>query len=242
MLRGRGQAAPIIARGNLSHAGRMRSSGRQSRPPRQALVAFPVAVPSCLTTTTHPRPEFRLQSPTSEGPRAEGRAATPRGAPPEVALRLAIGRDGIGLELASPVRLGCARITHLTAFFAGLHFPVDVSGGVARFRHRWSELQRLELEVSVRALGALGGAQATRAGRSADSGRLGGRRALAGGRVRLGAKGRGRSHTGRAPPSSPSIFTCLLRGRTSSSSWRTPAERTSRPRQRPSRSGALRPL
>jgi tetratricopeptide (TPR) repeat protein len=31
-------------------------------------------------------------------------------------------------------------------------FPVDVSGGVARFRHRWSHLERLELELGARAL------------------------------------------------------------------------------------------
>jgi tetratricopeptide (TPR) repeat protein len=34
----------------------------------------------------------------------------------------------------------------------GILFPIDVSGGVARFRHRWSDLQRLELEVRARDL------------------------------------------------------------------------------------------
>ncbi len=48
--------------------------------------------------------------------------------------------------------MACARVTQLTASLPGMRFPVDVSGGVARFRHRWSELQRLELEVGARAL------------------------------------------------------------------------------------------
>jgi cellulose synthase operon protein C len=76
----------------------------------------------------------------------------PRRTPPAVVLRLAIGREGIGLELEGFARVACARVTQLTASLPGMRFPVDVSGGVARFRHRWSELQRLELEVGARAL------------------------------------------------------------------------------------------
>jgi hypothetical protein len=70
----------------------------------------------------------------------------------DVALRLAIGREGIGLELARPARLGCLLVTDLSATLPGVRFPVDVSGGVPRFRHRRGELQRLEVEVGVRAL------------------------------------------------------------------------------------------
>jgi tetratricopeptide (TPR) repeat protein len=70
----------------------------------------------------------------------------------EVELRLAIGREGIGLELARPARLGCITVTDLAATLPGIRFPVDVSGGVARFRHRRGELQRLELEVGARAV------------------------------------------------------------------------------------------
>src|SRR5579883_1989616 len=55
---------------------------------------------------------------------------------PDVALRLAIGRAGVGIELASPTRVGCLTITELTAALPGARFPLDVSGGVARFRHR----------------------------------------------------------------------------------------------------------
>jgi hypothetical protein len=80
--------------------------------------------------------------------------ATPPPPPPDVdvALRLAIGREGIGLELARPARLGCLMVTDLSATLPGVRFPVDVSGGVPRFRHRRGELQRLEVEVGARSL------------------------------------------------------------------------------------------
>jgi tetratricopeptide (TPR) repeat protein len=67
---------------------------------------------------------------------------------------LAIGRNGIGLELARPARLACLTVTELTTTLAGVRFPVDVSGGVPRFRHRRGDLQRLQLELPARALEA----------------------------------------------------------------------------------------
>ncbi len=69
-----------------------------------------------------------------------------------MALRLAIGRAGVGLELARPVKLGPLVVTELAATLPGVRFPVDVSGGVPRFRHRRGELQRLEVELGARAL------------------------------------------------------------------------------------------
>lgn len=101
-----------------------------------------------------PRP---VPSPASSLParkRGTGARRTPPPPPPpgEVALRLAIGRDGIGLELARPARLECLTVTDLAAALPGVRFPVDVSGGVPRFRHRRGELRRLELELGARAL------------------------------------------------------------------------------------------
>jgi tetratricopeptide (TPR) repeat protein len=86
--------------------------------------------------------------------RARKRAGSPPPPPPEseVALRLAIGREGIGIELARPARIDCVTVTDLAATLPGLRFPVDVSGGVPRFRHRRGELQRLELELGARAV------------------------------------------------------------------------------------------
>jgi tetratricopeptide (TPR) repeat protein len=83
-----------------------------------------------------------------------GSSTPPTPPPPDtgVALRLAIGREGIGLELARPARLGCLSVTDLSATLPGIRFPVDVSGGVPRFRHRRGELQRLEVELGARSL------------------------------------------------------------------------------------------
>jgi hypothetical protein len=72
--------------------------------------------------------------------------------PSEVVLRLAIGRDGAGLELAYPALLGCLTVTELTASLPGIRFPLDVSGGVPRFRHRRGALQTLQIEVPAIAL------------------------------------------------------------------------------------------
>jgi tetratricopeptide (TPR) repeat protein len=67
-------------------------------------------------------------------------------------LRLVIGREGVGLELARPVRLECLTVTELSATLSGVRFPVDVSGGVQRFRHRRGRLHTLQVEVGARAL------------------------------------------------------------------------------------------
>ncbi len=69
-----------------------------------------------------------------------------------VELRLAIGREGIGLELANPTQVGCLRVVELRTILPGLQFPLDVSGGVKRFRHRRAELQHLRVEVEARPL------------------------------------------------------------------------------------------
>jgi tetratricopeptide (TPR) repeat protein len=81
--------------------------------------------------------------------RARGgeRASEARGAEERVALRLAIGREGIGLELAGPARVGWLTVAELSVALPGLRFPIDVSGGVARFRHRRGELRQLQIVV-----------------------------------------------------------------------------------------------
>jgi len=67
-----------------------------------------------------------------------------------VELRLAIGRDGLGLELAKPARLACLDVVELVIRLPHVKFPFDVSGGVAKFRHKRGELERLHLEVDAR--------------------------------------------------------------------------------------------
>ncbi len=88
--------------------------------------------------------------------RAEAHAPTKRRAPARdednVALRLAIGRSGVGIELARSAHLGCLLVTELTATLPGMRFPLDVSGGVPKFRHRRGVLQALHVELGGRAL------------------------------------------------------------------------------------------
>ncbi len=76
------------------------------------------------------------------------RSRPPKGNGPPIALRLAIGRDGLGIELAGPARLGSLELTELAVTLPSVRFPVDVSGGVQRFRHRRGVLERLTLEVA----------------------------------------------------------------------------------------------
>jgi tetratricopeptide (TPR) repeat protein len=67
---------------------------------------------------------------------------------PNVELRLSIGRSGIGFELARPAdAFGLATVPTLDLRLPGMRFPLDVSGGVARFRHRRGELVALTVEI-----------------------------------------------------------------------------------------------
>lgn len=68
----------------------------------------------------------------------------------KVALRLAIGRDGLGIELARPVTIGPLTAVELTVRLPHVRFPFDVSGGVAKFRHKRGELDRLAVELDER--------------------------------------------------------------------------------------------
>lgn len=73
---------------------------------------------------------------------------------PSVELRLAIGKDGLGLELARPARLGCVDVTELSVRLPGARFPIDVSGGVSRFRHKRGTLERVVVEIGARGVEA----------------------------------------------------------------------------------------
>ncbi|MGH7283190.1 MAG: hypothetical protein ACRELY_16815, partial [Polyangiaceae bacterium] len=69
-----------------------------------------------------------------------------------VELRLAIGPAGIGLELGKEARIGPLRVTSLGVRLPSAKFPIDVSGGVSRFRHKRGELGELVVEVDVERL------------------------------------------------------------------------------------------
>jgi cellulose synthase operon protein C len=67
-----------------------------------------------------------------------------------LALRLAIGKDGLGIELARGATLGCLDVVELVVRLPRVRFPFDVTGGVAKFRHRRGELERLAIEIDAR--------------------------------------------------------------------------------------------
>lgn len=78
-------------------------------------------------------------------PRAPKRARSqpPKAGDERCSLRLAVTRGGLGLELTSAFSLGPLSVAELAIALTGLSFPVDLSGGVPRFRHRRGVLERL---------------------------------------------------------------------------------------------------
>jgi cellulose synthase operon protein C len=87
-------------------------------------------------------------------------AASAEGARPRVpalppvapGIALAIDKRGVGFALDAPLACGPLRIGLLESTIIGLRFPVDVSGGLARFRHRRSQLHVLQMEAEWAAL------------------------------------------------------------------------------------------
>jgi len=62
-------------------------------------------------------------------------------------LRLALNRGALAIELAEPFLVGPLRLTQMVIRIPGIRFPLDLSGGVARFRHRRGELDSLSVEA-----------------------------------------------------------------------------------------------
>jgi hypothetical protein len=53
------------------------------------------------------------------------------------------------MELDAPFRIGPITVTSLALALPGVRFPLDLSGGVARFRHRRGELTRIVVEAGA---------------------------------------------------------------------------------------------
>lgn len=68
---------------------------------------------------------------------------------PRVPLRLTVTRGALGMELYEPIELGPLSVERLSLTFAGLRFPVDLSGGVPRFRSRRGDLQEVVLRLRL---------------------------------------------------------------------------------------------
>lgn len=84
-------------------------------------------------------PKKRAQARPERSPR------TPSGS--EAGLRLAIGPGGLGLEVEHASETSPVRVLDAHASLPGTRFPIDVSGGVARFRHKRGRLERLVVEI-----------------------------------------------------------------------------------------------
>ena len=76
---------------------------------------------------------------------------------PRVPLRLTVTRGALGMELYEPIEIGPLSVERLSLTFAGLRFPVDLSGGVPRFRSRRGELQELVLRLRLPELARFAG-------------------------------------------------------------------------------------
>jgi tetratricopeptide (TPR) repeat protein len=63
-----------------------------------------------------------------------------------------VSRGTLGIELTAPFALGPIQVTELSLSLPGVRFPVDLSGGVARFRHRRGALSYLAVEAGATAL------------------------------------------------------------------------------------------
>jgi tetratricopeptide (TPR) repeat protein len=97
-------------------------------------------------------PSPRAPASTNPPKARAARGSAPPKKPSELELRLAIARDGLGIELGAPARLGPLDITELAMTLPAVRFPVDVSGGVQRFRHRRGVLERMTFELQADAL------------------------------------------------------------------------------------------
>lgn len=73
--------------------------------------------------------------------------------PTEGSLRLAVSRQGLGLELSQPTPLQAGLlIEEISVSLPHLRFPLDLSGGVPRFRHCRGRLERLVVQLQRSAL------------------------------------------------------------------------------------------
>jgi cellulose synthase operon protein C len=80
-------------------------------------------------------------------PRHEPPGSSGAGPKTGVPLRLAVTRGGLGIEIDRPIDLGVLEVEELFVSLVGLSFPVDLSGGVGRFRHRRGALERIVVGV-----------------------------------------------------------------------------------------------
>jgi tetratricopeptide (TPR) repeat protein len=60
-----------------------------------------------------------------------------------------MSKSGLGIELVEPFAVGPISVVTLSIALPGVRFPIDLSGGVARFRHRRGTLLAMAVEMST---------------------------------------------------------------------------------------------
>nr|PZN24827.1 MAG: hypothetical protein DIU78_11445 [Pseudomonadota bacterium] len=64
-------------------------------------------------------------------------------------MRLSATRGALGFELYEPVDIGPLTIAALELSLPGLKFPIDLSGGVPKFRHRRGDLEHARVRLDL---------------------------------------------------------------------------------------------
>lgn len=72
-----------------------------------------------------------------------------RGGDDDLFLRLALAQGTLGLETTRPVRAGPIELVELQIRLVGVRFPVDLSGGVRRFRHVRGQIARGRIDLPL---------------------------------------------------------------------------------------------
>ena len=93
-----------------------------------------------------------MELPLASPPAAGG--ALGLGEDQRVPLRLTVTRGVLGMELYEPIEIGPLDVTELSVTLPNLKFPLDLSGGVPRFRHRRGELEHAALGTNFTRLAA----------------------------------------------------------------------------------------
>src|SRR4051812_37678548 len=98
-----------------------------------------------MSASRRAKRDVSLRVPAREG--AIGSEEPPKSERP--LLRLALAKGHLAIELEAPFDLGPVSAKELRVLLPDVRFPVDLSGGVAKFRHRRGRLERLIVEVQA---------------------------------------------------------------------------------------------
>jgi tetratricopeptide (TPR) repeat protein len=99
-----------------------------------------------------PRPDPAVALRVPSEARARGRTGDGGEGDDRPRLRLVMARGRLGIELDAPFALGPVLIEELALVLPEVRFPVDLTGGIAAFRHRRGRLESMRLRLLPREL------------------------------------------------------------------------------------------